>query len=578
MTTSSSTLDPKIRNHITRYIHTGNEKPIYYPGSWNTRRYFEPDNLQVIVEAIENGQDGLEVINIILKAYKDGWFTHFETIAFALAKCLKYGNEKLNASVYKAAGEICKTPEELLMFTKYTRILKTGNGAGWCKLIRNWYTSKEPMHLAKEITRVRSRYGRSHKSLLRKSHVKLEANDQARDFIVKYTICGLKRAKMMLPPNENTKEIYEYIQKVEDMRHCEDPVAAAAVAQANNFILDHVPGHLITAQEVWDAILPQLSLHELLYNIQRLHNMGFLKSDSTTSAILLSLLNNEDVIKKSKVTPLEVYITLNNYKQNSKPLKYDKAKVALEKQTRRRQRQLYDDRTNTWQWRSTNRHPKELKIWGIDQPANQDIIASLFNLINQVWTNTIPIKRRFLITVDMRNHMFKATNTTPSGGGGDADNVNTEQSKRKLFAECFYNKNVMPGYAAIIVALQIMKREEDAQLAVFTEDGIQIITSIDRNFTSLREAEFILRKANLGRVQLDAPIEWASRMNENFDVFINMVDRTTRYMELDITQRGGRGPGARFGPPPPEDSGLQDHCPVRALQRYRNKTGNPDAK
>lgn len=36
---------------------------------------------------------------------------------------------------------------------------------------------KDPMDLAKEITRVRSRHGRSHKILLRKSHVKIAEND-----------------------------------------------------------------------------------------------------------------------------------------------------------------------------------------------------------------------------------------------------------------------------------------------------------------------------------------------------------------------------------------------------------------
>ncbi|CAH0600724.1 unnamed protein product [Chrysodeixis includens] len=56
-----------------------------------------------------------------------------------------------------------------------------------------------------------------------------------------------------------------------------------------------------------------------------------------------------------------------------------------------------------------------------------------------------------------------------------------------------------------------------------------------------------------------------------------MVDRTTRYMELDQSARGGRGPGARYGPPPPAGD-LPDHCPVRALQRYRDTVGVRDAK
>lgn len=79
-------------------------------------------------------------------------------------------------------------------------------------------------------------------------------------------------------------------------------------------------------------------------------------------------------------------------------------------------------------------------------------------------------------------------------------------------------------------------------------------------------------------MQLDAPINYAMNNHKKYDVFINMVDRTTRYMELDINNRGGRGPGGRYGPPPPATKEIPDHCPVRALQRYRDAEEVHDAK
>ncbi|CAK1599513.1 unnamed protein product [Parnassius mnemosyne] len=579
----SAALDPKLRNRLTRFLHLGNEVPKYYPGCWTSHKYFEVDKLQAINEAFENGTDNVEVVNIILQAYKDGWYTRFETIAFALTKCLLLGTPVVKEATYKAAAEICNTPEQMMLFNKFTRLFQTGNGRGWCKNVREWYTKKDPMDLAKEMTRVRSRHGRSHKTLLRKSHVKIAENDHARDAVIKYALFGLKRAKQLLDNTDGTQEIFDYIQKVEDLRHCEDPVAAATMAEDNGFTIDHVPGHLLTSQEVWNAVLSQFSLEDLLSNIQRIHNMGFLTSDSTTTAILISLLSNDDYIKKSKVTPIAVYITLCNYQKKTRPLKHEKAKVALEKQQRRRTRQIFDSKTGLWEWTVTRRHPKEVKHWGIDQPPNQAVVGALHKLIDHTWLLTPPTNVRYLITLDMRHHMFKgrhfcknfalprkgkktATKTTP-GGGGDAD-TEKQESKRHLLAECFYNKHVTPGHAAIILALQLLKREQNAKLAVFTETGVELVT-IERNFSSISEAEFILRKANLGRVQLDAPIEWAQKNNQMFDVFINMVDRTTRYMELELNARGGRGPGGRYGPPPAPGKELPDHCPVRALQRYR---------
>ncbi|OWR41314.1 RNA-binding protein RO60-like [Danaus plexippus] len=581
--TASSNLDPQLRNQITRYLHTGNELPKYYPGCWTSHKYFEVDKLKAIEEALQTSPNNVEVVNLILKAYKDGWYTRFETIAFALTKCLLVGSATVKEATYKAVTEICNTPEEMMLFNKYTRLLQTGNGRGWCKSVKEWYIKKDPMELAKEISRVRARHGRSHKTLLRKSHMKVPENDAMRDAVIKYAIFGLKRAKQLVGNVEETKPIFEYIQKVENMRHCEDPEAAATIAAENQFTLDHVPGHLLTAQEVWNAILPQFSMQELLYNIQRIHNMGFLTAHSTTTVILISLLNNQDLIKKSKITPIEVYITMCNYKKKTRPLKFEKAKVALEKQTRRRTRQIFDAQNELWEWTVTRRHPKEIKHWGIDQPPNQLVLAALNKLIDQTWLLTPPTNKRYLITLDMRHHMFKGRHfcknyvvprkgkkTTVKSTPGASGDVDTEkqESKKHLYAECFYNKHVTPGHVAIIMALQLLKREKNAKLAVFTEDGIQLV-SIERNFSNIEEAEFVLRKANLGRVQLDAPMEWANKTKQNFDVFINMVDRTTRYMELELAARGGRGPGGRYGPPPSPTKEIVDHCPIRALERYR---------
>ncbi|XP_013167002.1 PREDICTED: 60 kDa SS-A/Ro ribonucleoprotein-like [Papilio xuthus] len=579
----STKLRSELRNQLTRFLHLGREEPKYYPGCWSSHDYYDVSKLKAIDYALANGSNNTEVVDIILKAYKQGWCTRFETIAFALTKCLLHGSPAVKEATYKAASEICVSAEQLMIFNNFTWVLKTGNGRGWCKHVREWYLKKEPMELAKELTRVKSRHGRSHKTLLRKSHVKIAENDHARGAVIKYGLFGLKRAKQLVDNAEGTKEIFDYIQKVEDFRRCEDPVAAAAIVRKNSFTLDHVPGHLLTSQEVWNAVLPQLSLEDVLLNIQRIHNMGFLAADSTTTAIIVSMLSDKNVIKKSQVTPLAVYITMVNYQKKSKPLKSQKAKVAIDKATRRRLRQEFDNETGEWLWTVTRRHPKEVKTWGIEKQPNQLVIDAMQKLIDHTWLLTPPTNVRYLITLDMRHHMFKGrhfcknftvpkkgkktvTKTSP-GGGGDADTVKVG-SKKRLSAECFFNRNITPGHAAIILALQLLKREKNVNLAVFTDAGIELV-KIDPNFSTISETEFVLRKSNLGKVQLDAPIEWARNNNRKFDVFINMVDRTTRYMELDLKERGGRGPGGKYAPPPPAGSELVDHCPARALQRYR---------
>lgn len=54
-------------------------------------------------------------------------YTRFETIPFALTKCLVITNKYLvKEAVYRAVNEVCTTSEKLMLFNKYTRLMKTG--------------------------------------------------------------------------------------------------------------------------------------------------------------------------------------------------------------------------------------------------------------------------------------------------------------------------------------------------------------------------------------------------------------------------------------------------------------------
>lgn len=44
--------------------------------------------------------------------------------------------------------------------------------------------------------------------------------------------------------------IVEYIEHVEDFKHCTDEIQAAILLEIYNLTLDHVPGHLLKSKEV----------------------------------------------------------------------------------------------------------------------------------------------------------------------------------------------------------------------------------------------------------------------------------------------------------------------------------------
>lgn len=63
---------------------------------------------------------------IKIQVAKDGMYTRFEPIAFALAKCLLLGTPTIKEATYNAAAEICVTSEQMLLFQKFSRLFKTG--------------------------------------------------------------------------------------------------------------------------------------------------------------------------------------------------------------------------------------------------------------------------------------------------------------------------------------------------------------------------------------------------------------------------------------------------------------------
>jgi 60 kDa SS-A/Ro ribonucleoprotein len=102
---------------------------------------------------------------------------------FALAVCCKQNkSEKLRHAAYKSVKTICASSQNFILFVKFVSKLSRekelnyvthGWGHGLRKAVNNWYLSKEPLDLAKCVTRYKSRYGWKHKDIVKMSHLQI---------------------------------------------------------------------------------------------------------------------------------------------------------------------------------------------------------------------------------------------------------------------------------------------------------------------------------------------------------------------------------------------------------------------
>ncbi|XP_076232684.1 RNA-binding protein RO60 [Calliopsis andreniformis] len=470
--------EPEIR--FGQFLFVGKEYADYQPGNWFVHDYFMARNVSSIEELAENPEKQLLPIQIITKAFESNLVPHPETIVFALAVCCRQTkSESLRHAAYAALNKICASPEHFILFIKFasqiskqneldaTRSSKHGWGQGLRKAVNNWYLSKTPMELAKCVTRYKGRYGWKHKDIIKLSHP-VSKNPEI-EVILKYIIHGLEEIKKSYGEDSALSEIIEYIEHVEDFKHCTDEIRAAGLLEIYKLTLDHVPGHLLKSKEVWNALISSMNLSLLLNNLQRIHNLELLKQNSPTVSKIVDRITSEEHITRDKVHPALVLITIRNYENSGKPLTYEKRKI----------KEQFDKPLPT--------PPK----------PNSKIIDALYKMLNLSFNHLQPTGLRYMVTINM-NKVMLDTHTWRSG-------------------------NVTGAEAGCMIALALLRCEKHVTVATFKNVGIHPV-GLDKT-ASFGQAMRRLQQMPVGTVNLGKPMAWAAYQNNKYDVFINVVDQ-----------------------------------------------------
>ena len=69
---------------------------------------------------------------------------------------------------------------------------------------------------------------------------------------------------------------------------------------------------------MWNALIVSMDYSTLLENLQRIHNLGFLKPHAVTVAKVVDALSNKEKMKNEKIHPAHILITARNYENSGK--------------------------------------------------------------------------------------------------------------------------------------------------------------------------------------------------------------------------------------------------------------------
>ncbi|XP_028329518.1 RNA-binding protein RO60 [Gouania willdenowi] len=300
-----------------RFLCYGSEGDIY---TAREEGCFSLENSGALVSMLEDGR-GVEVVEEIKKFSRDGQAARLAPSIFALALCSQHEELNTRQAAFKALREVCRDPAHLFCFIQYKKELKRGMKCGmWGRALRNalshWYNEQDALCLAAAVTKCKQREGWSHLDLLRLSHIK--PSKDAIALISKYVTKGWKEVQLAYADKENSEEVVRvlsYLEVAEKVRHSCDETEVINLIEEHGLERDQLLTNHLKSKEVWRALLKEMPLHSLLNSLGKMTSNKVLAPGSSATLTVCERIQCDTVLKKAKIHPFSILLTLENYKR-----------------------------------------------------------------------------------------------------------------------------------------------------------------------------------------------------------------------------------------------------------------------
>lgn len=309
---------------LKRFMILGSEKGTYYIAA-NTLTSKHVESLESLIADTSKH----DAIISLIEEYNQKAFK-VDYVIYVLARCCtEKNNAELRKKAYNLLNNVCKTPTHLFMFVEYYELLhkKLHGTTGWNKLqkrsISEWYLAKSWKDLAYLVTEYQNRKGWTHADILRLAHVKPGVDEEGyvKNCLFKYVTKGYdefkaKASKLLLsstPTSTNLNGLMTYLTSYKELIIGASSHIAVNHIKEHGFVREHVPTCLLNNTAVWNALLDKMPMIATLRNLNKLTAVGVFDTYPNTLEKLVSLLKNEEAIKKSRAHPMQFLIALKMY-------------------------------------------------------------------------------------------------------------------------------------------------------------------------------------------------------------------------------------------------------------------------
>ena len=243
-------VDDGVRMH--RFLIMGSEGGSYY----QDERKLTIENAQAVKRYVATY--GSVAVSRILQIALERRAPRVSPALFCLAIAASATLEDTRKAALDALPYIASTASHLEEFAGYVDSMR-----GWGRSLRTaigrWYTDKEPVDVAYQAVKYRTRSGWSHRDLLRKAHPSVEADTDL------WHIFQWLTQGTVPPERESLRHIHHYLEAQE----CELQRLSELITY-HGLPREAVPTAMLQKDEVWAALGPQMPAMAFVRNLPAL--------------------------------------------------------------------------------------------------------------------------------------------------------------------------------------------------------------------------------------------------------------------------------------------------------------------
>jgi 60 kDa SS-A/Ro ribonucleoprotein len=290
---------------LERFLILGSEGGTYYVGESDLTKQ-NVDNVRACIY-----EDGLRTVKTITDISTAGRAPKNDPALYALALAASFGGDlKVREAALAALPTVARIGTHLFQFCAFIDTMR-GWGPALRRAIAQWYLEKPTDKLAYQLVKYQSRNGWSHRDVLRLSHA------PSKSVLIRWATCGEVGPRDFKGPKQRVYgpalgELPELIQAVEQAKRA-DEKGIIGLIRDHGLTREMIPTEHQKSPAVWEALLQKMPMTAMIRTLGRMGAIGLLAPLSNASRQIVAQLGNRELLRKSRVHPIQVLSALLTY-------------------------------------------------------------------------------------------------------------------------------------------------------------------------------------------------------------------------------------------------------------------------